>query len=211
VWQLNDCWPATSWALIDSSGSLKPAWHAVRRALAPLALALRLQTGKAGFAVMNAGAACALRLVLRVLALDGRCLHEARLAVAVAANTSSEHEHALPTFDEPVVGELRALDAEDGSERARDCAWPEPFRFHCFAPARPHFQRAGDRLQISVSAPLKGLWLEAPGTQFDDNFIDPMPGSPCWVNLRGQPLRGLRWTALDHPATTLDLGTGASS
>jgi beta-mannosidase len=45
VWQLNDCWPVTSWALIDSAGTVKPAWHTVRRALAPLAVAVRLETG----------------------------------------------------------------------------------------------------------------------------------------------------------------------
>ena len=205
VWQLNDCWPATSWALIDSAGSVKPAWHAVRRALAPLAVALRLQPGVARFALMNAGAARPLRLLLRLLALDGRCLHELPLSVDSAANTSSEHEHPLSPFDEPVVGELRALDAQDGHELARDCAWPEPFRFQCFAPARPRFRVADGQLHISVSAPLKGLWLEAPGTTFADNFIDPMPGSPCTVALGGAPLRALRWTALDHPAAALEL------
>jgi beta-mannosidase len=57
VWQLNDCWPVTSWALIDSAGTPKPAWHAVRRALAPLAVAVRLEPGQATLAVMNGGMA----------------------------------------------------------------------------------------------------------------------------------------------------------
>jgi beta-mannosidase len=35
VWQLNDCWPVTSWAAIDSEGRPKPLWYAMRRALAP--------------------------------------------------------------------------------------------------------------------------------------------------------------------------------
>ena len=43
VWQLNDCWPVTSWALIDAAGTPTPAWHAVRRALAPWAVANRLR------------------------------------------------------------------------------------------------------------------------------------------------------------------------
>ena len=33
-WQLNDCWPAVSWAVLDSEGRRKPAWYAARRAFA---------------------------------------------------------------------------------------------------------------------------------------------------------------------------------
>ncbi|KAF1970035.1 glycoside hydrolase [Bimuria novae-zelandiae CBS 107.79] len=36
VWQLNDCWPTSSWAVIDYHGVPKPSYHAIRRALAPL-------------------------------------------------------------------------------------------------------------------------------------------------------------------------------
>ena len=32
VWQLNDCWPVTSWAAIDGYGRLKPMWYALRHA-----------------------------------------------------------------------------------------------------------------------------------------------------------------------------------
>ena len=34
VWQLNDCWPVTSWAAIDSGARLKPLWYAMRRVFA---------------------------------------------------------------------------------------------------------------------------------------------------------------------------------
>jgi len=35
VWQLNDCWPVTSWSAIDSAGRRKPLWHALRQAYSP--------------------------------------------------------------------------------------------------------------------------------------------------------------------------------
>ncbi|MFL6044708.1 MAG: glycoside hydrolase family 2 protein [Propionibacteriaceae bacterium] len=35
VWQLNDCWPVTSWAAIDSEERPKLLWYALRQAFAP--------------------------------------------------------------------------------------------------------------------------------------------------------------------------------
>ncbi|MBG0823857.1 glycoside hydrolase family 2 protein [Planomonospora sp. ID91781] len=34
VWQLNDCWPVTSWAAVDGDGRRKPLWYALRRVYA---------------------------------------------------------------------------------------------------------------------------------------------------------------------------------
>ena len=31
LWQLNDCWPAVSWSLVDCAGRRKPLWYALRR------------------------------------------------------------------------------------------------------------------------------------------------------------------------------------
>ncbi|AEV83840.1 beta-mannosidase [Actinoplanes sp. SE50] len=45
LWQLNDCWPVTSWAVVDGAGRRKPAWYALRRAYAPRLLSLRFPPG----------------------------------------------------------------------------------------------------------------------------------------------------------------------
>ncbi|GHJ43893.1 beta-mannosidase [Catellatospora sp. TT07R-123] len=34
VWQLNDCWPVTSWAAVDGDARRKPLWYELRRAYA---------------------------------------------------------------------------------------------------------------------------------------------------------------------------------
>src|SRR6266705_1299013 len=41
VWQLNDCWPVTSWSIVDYFLRKKPAYYAMRRVLAPVAVAVK--------------------------------------------------------------------------------------------------------------------------------------------------------------------------
>lgn len=36
VWQLNDCWPVTSWAAVDGDGRRKLLWHALRDVYRPI-------------------------------------------------------------------------------------------------------------------------------------------------------------------------------
>jgi len=204
VWQLNDCWPVTSWALIDSSGTVKPAWHAVRRALAPLAVAVRLEAGEARLAVMNGQTeACETALQLRVFALDGRQLVSTRVLQAVPASTSLEMTQPLPAFDEPVVAELCALDPQDGRELARDCAWTEPFKFYHLAGARLVIEAEGQTLRLRADRPVKGLWLQQPGLA--DNFIDLVPGSERRIASRIALPNALDLIGLELPAQQIQL------
>jgi len=53
VWQLNDCWPVTSWAVVDGDGRLKPAWYALRRAYADRLVTLQPRAGELALVVVN--------------------------------------------------------------------------------------------------------------------------------------------------------------
>lgn len=44
VWQLNDCWPVTSWAAIDGDEQLKPLWWGLRAAYADRILTVQPRT-----------------------------------------------------------------------------------------------------------------------------------------------------------------------
>jgi beta-mannosidase len=46
MWQLNDCWPVTSWAAIDGYGRKKPLWFAMRSAYADRLLTLQPRSGE---------------------------------------------------------------------------------------------------------------------------------------------------------------------
>jgi beta-mannosidase len=41
VWQLNDCWPVTSWAAVDGDGRRKLLWYGLRAAYAPRLLTIQ--------------------------------------------------------------------------------------------------------------------------------------------------------------------------
>jgi len=113
----------------------------------------------------------------------------------VPGDASAEVTQALGPQDEgAVVAELVAYRGDQ--EVARDCAWPEPYRFHDFAPADLRVALQGNHLALQVARPLKGLCLEAAGTRFGDNFIDLMPGPARLVAFDVLPAQGVRLRAL---------------
>ena len=209
VWQLNDCWPVTSWSLIDAAGTVKPAWHAVRRALSPVAVAVRLDAGLARMAVMNSGLAPRdLSLSLRVFAFDGRLLAELHRDVRAPASGTVESTQPLSVGSEPVVAELRALEPGRSEEVARDCAWTEPFRFYRLDGATVRITAQGAALRVSADRPVKGLWLSAPGLDVDDNFVDLVPGDERIIATRIALPTTLTAVALALPAWPVRLPGG---
>lgn len=52
-WQLNDCWPVISWAVVDSGGVLKPSWYALRRASAPRLVTVQPRGGGLAAVLVN--------------------------------------------------------------------------------------------------------------------------------------------------------------
>ncbi len=53
VWQLNDCWPVTSWAAVDSEERPKPLYYALRHAFAPRLLTVQPRDGRDVLVAVN--------------------------------------------------------------------------------------------------------------------------------------------------------------
>jgi beta-mannosidase len=52
-WQLNDCWPGPSWAVVDGDGRRKPAWYALRDAYEPRLLTIQPAAGGLDLVLVN--------------------------------------------------------------------------------------------------------------------------------------------------------------
>ena len=86
VWQLNDCWPVTSWAAIDGEGRAKPLWYALAAANAPRTLCFVERDGSPTVAVLNdTDQAWRGTLALRRETLPGERLATASVTVDVPA------------------------------------------------------------------------------------------------------------------------------
>ncbi|GAA3997610.1 glycoside hydrolase family 2 TIM barrel-domain containing protein [Deinococcus rubellus] len=178
VWQLNDCWPVTSWAIIDSSGQAKPAYYAIKRALTPISVGLALTEGGAQvWAVNGTTESQTLTLELRALTLGGQELSAESHEVTLAANAVTE----LGTFGvrQDAASPLIAATLRRGETVvAQEIRWPEPFKYLTFPdPGLKVEVLSPTSLSVSVQRPAKGIWLEsAQETIWDDNMLDLLPG-----------------------------------
>lgn len=86
-WQLDDCWPALSWSVLDVAGRRKLAWWAAAEVMAARAVLPTAADVPEGLTLVNdLPAPWAATGTLRVLAPDGRALAEEAVELLVPAD-----------------------------------------------------------------------------------------------------------------------------
>jgi beta-mannosidase len=171
VWQLNDCWPVQSWAVLDSEAEPKAAAHELRRLFAPALASLQREgdTFRLWTILDNA------REPVR-----GTALLEARSTRDGAVRGSWQVEIEIaPGERRPVLSaDVSGFDAETtilfasfaGSRTFRLLAEAKASRL---TDAILVVRVAGDRLVVRASAPVVDLflWDAGGGLTFADNFL----------------------------------------
>ncbi|KLJ12427.1 beta-mannosidase [Blastomyces silverae] len=183
VWQMNDCWPVTSWALVDYHLRPKHAFYAVKRELASITIGLKrtshteyadkytnvyyktthkVEMWATNLTVKPRNVSVILKAwdVITGREIYSRTLHD---RFVLEENRSTEiAELEIPTNDEKEEtkdGEeanrtvVAAYLFENGEQVARYVNWPEPLRY-------VHLQ-APKELQVALSADGKQVELSA--------------------------------------------------
>ena len=115
VWQLNDCWPVASWAVIDGDGKKKPAWHALRRAYEDRLVTIQDTPEGLEIVVINqASTAWDVTLTQRASSFDGQS-GETFSDVITVPRRSVVRVPAKVELDDP---RSQVLIAEAGEQRA---------------------------------------------------------------------------------------------
>ncbi|MFC9925925.1 glycoside hydrolase family 2 protein [Streptomyces sp. NPDC127190] len=191
VWQLNDCWPVTSWAAIDGDGREKPLYHELRRLYADRLLSLRAADGSVQLAAVNQSADGWTGSVrLRRMTVDGAVLGEAGVELAAAARSVAWT--AVPPELLPAgAKEFLVADTEGpgDAEGLRALYFPVPDRDIPYP--RPEFEVevAPGAVTVTARTLVRDLLLQAdrldPAARADRGLITLLPGERVTIGVSG--------------------------
>lgn len=205
VWQLNDCWPGTSWSIADYFQRKKPAYYAMRRVLAPVAVAVKREhhnwsvvharpAKTLGFSVWVASSALAeltATVELRFISIaSGKEIKDAILKEDITLTANGTTEVLNGTIDniceEPHV--LAARIWVDGALVSRDVDWPQPLKYLSFEHRGVEVEPSpgGGSIKVRAAKPTKGLvFEEREGVLISDSALDVVPGDEQIVTVSG--------------------------
>jgi beta-mannosidase len=189
-WMFNDSWPATrSWSVVDHGLKRTPSFHPVRRAMAPLALALALEGDKVvAYGVNDTLEDCCASLRFGVFNLAGGYALDARREACLKANDRTALAE-FPASAWPSPQSQLAFAMLEGPQgllaRARLCL-PKWGELHWPKPAVSVRLEAGQAVFESPSFAW-GICLDLDGEQaLADNFFDLYPGQAYRIPWLGQ-------------------------
>jgi len=204
VWQLNDCWPVTSWAIADYHQRPKMAFWAVKRESELITTGIK--RNDTSFEAWGVNLTLERKIVdVRIKAWDvrsGETVYDNVLVQTflLEPNRSSE----FPTFKIPnsLTGGNKVLVVasylvENGATIARHVNFHEPLKEVPFPQSKQFSTKVctverRTWLELSSTVPMKGVLVEAQGDNtgevvWEDNGIDLVPGEV--TKLYGQGLR----------------------
>lgn len=215
VWQINDCWPVTSWAIVDYYLRPKHAYYTVKREMAPISLGVTRKeylipkdkytrayiTKKTEVEIWGSNLTLKdMKVDVVVKAFDvitGKETYSKTIksSFSLPENRSTEITSLAvpvrrPDSDEEGRTVVAAYLYEEGREIARYINWPEPLKYvHLQKPKHLEviLSRDGKKAEISAEVPVKGVALECEeeGVVFDDNLVDIVPGEVVVVGVKG--------------------------
>ncbi|MEV5440234.1 glycoside hydrolase family 2 protein [Streptomyces sp. NPDC052682] len=185
LWQLNDCWPVTSWSAIDGDGRAKPLYHELKRLYADRLLTIRRHGDGLEVALVNqSGRAWRGEVELRRMSVDGEVLGHGGARFAVERRTVGVvrvPRELLP------AGPAEFLVADGDGLRALHFAAPDreiPY-------PRPEFDVtvAPGGVTVTARTLVRDLLLQAdrldPDARADRGLVTLLPGERVTIGVRG--------------------------
>ncbi|CAM1502503.1 Fc.00g044870.m01.CDS01 [Cosmosporella sp. VM-42] len=203
VWQLNDCWPATSWAIVDFFLRKKPAFYAIARALKSVAIGVQREhhdwsvcharpaktssfsIWAASSELMKTKADIEIRFVSVETGKDIKPMVLKENHTIDPNGTTLVFSGQIDnTKEEPHVLAVRLL--VNGVCVSRDVDWPQPLKYLSFSDRGVKVESSLGRYTVTAQRPTKGLvFEELDGIIMSDNCIDLVPNDEVVIEVTG--------------------------
>ncbi|KAJ5180934.1 Glycoside hydrolase family 2 immunoglobulin-like beta-sandwich [Penicillium capsulatum] len=226
LWQLNDCWPGISWAIVDYFHKPKPAYYAVKRVLNPIAIAVKREHHDWSVAHAQPPRSSQYELwvssnrphtvrgcvELRFLSvitghdIQPPIVHE-NVLINANGTTNVITDGIIDHIARPEPHVLAARLWVGNDIIARDVDWPQPFKYLDLSHPRLEISQEGQRtrdkivFKISSRKPVKCLvFEEEENVELSDNAMDIVPGDEQTLIVKGLGAsQELRYRYLGQP------------
>lgn len=186
-WQLNDCWPVTSWSSIDFFGNKKALYHHSKRAFDNvLVSSISDSTGMNTYLVNDHFKDIQDTLYQKVIDFNGNVLFEKKQAISVKENSSSMISSIAYDEFEYIPHEQLLVNSFQGAKEYKYFTKPKKMNL----PKESiiiHWEVVSDGYKLTLHADSlqKNVFLYTSiSGAFDDNYIDLLPGESTQIMFR---------------------------
>jgi beta-mannosidase len=181
-WQLNDCWPVTSWSTLDYYGNWKAAHYQVKESFAPIYLAVT--ENENGYSIIGSNDNLDVKegiVTAKLLDFSGKELwtasKECTLSDEINTTCMQISNADLPKF----VKEKTVLEIEFTSNQKKSIAhhyFVKPKELQLEQPTI-EVKIVGETLiELKTNTLAKNVYLQAKDTFFEENYFDLLPEIP---------------------------------
>ncbi|KAJ5951049.1 Glycoside hydrolase family 2 immunoglobulin-like beta-sandwich [Penicillium vulpinum] len=210
LWQINDCWPTISWAIVDYFLRPKPAYYTVKRVMQPIVIGVRrshhdwsvvhaVPPKQSQYEIWVASSRQEVlhgTVELRFLSVvTGKDLRAPALFTDVTISPNGTTDITSGIIDHVAEPEPHVLAARlwiDGQIVARHVDWPQPLKYLDFSDRglevkqQPGASAGKQLLRINSQKPVKCfVFEERENVRISDSAIDIVPGDEQLVEITG--------------------------
>jgi beta-mannosidase len=181
-WQLNDCWPVTSWSTLDYYGNWKAAHYQVKESFAPILLAVTENAD--GYSIIGSNDNLEIKeglVTAKLLDFSGNELWTASKECVLNVERNTTCMQILNTELPKFVKEKTVLQIEFTSNQKKTVAhhyFVKPKELQLEKPTI-ELKIVGETLiELKTNTLVKNVYLKVKDTFFEENYFDLLPGIP---------------------------------
>jgi beta-mannosidase len=199
-WQLNDCWPVTSWSSIDFYGNWKAFHYQAKRSFERQLISFEEKNNIVDIFGINEDLSTFYgQLKIELIDFFGRVNWQYETSSFIHPNSSnilnSINLTTLPQLN-PNHMFLKVTLDNSGQKKEGIYYFVKPKDLQLHQPDIRFEYLSNHQIKITSTTLIKNLYLEAEGIFFEDNFFDVLPNEPKIIQA-SKEIKDLKWYSLN--------------